>query len=126
MTTTHAFKHEPRERLTDQEKAKLFLERGGRCHRCTRRIRAKRWYVEHVSSLSTGGSNAWENLALTCENCFPQKNAEDATKLAKGRAIAVACIIPPSQRQKKGPPIPGSKRSRFKKHIDGRVSIRER
>jgi hypothetical protein len=119
MTETHAFRHEPRSRLTDQERAKLFLEKGGRCHRCTRKImHGEKWYDEHVQSLGNAGTNAWENRAVTCVNCFPIKNAEDAKKLAKGRAVAVACIIPPSQRQKRGRPIPGSRRSGWKHKMD--------
>lgn len=117
--TTHVFRHEPREWLTDQQKTKLFLERGGICHRCTVKIRGRRWYVEHLVALGCGGTNAWENLGVTCENCFPVKNAEDAKKQAKGRAVATACIIPPSQRQKRGRPIPGSKRSVWKHKLSG-------
>jgi hypothetical protein len=55
---------------------------------------------------------------------LPQKNAEDASKAAKGRAVAVAEIIPTDQRQSKWQPMPGSRRSKFKKHMDGRVSRR--
>lgn len=120
MTDTHAFRHLKRERLTDQERVELFLERSGRCHRCTNRIRPGRpWYDEHLKSLATGGGNEWANRVLTCENCFPLKNADDAKKLAKQRAVAVAHVIPPSQRQKRGRPIPGSKRSGWKHRMDG-------
>lgn len=123
--TTHAFRHEPRSPLSDQQRAKLFLEHGGRCHRCTRKImRGEKWFDEHVHSLGTGGSNKLENRAISCANCFPIKNAEDAAKVAKGREIAVAQIIPRSQRQSKGPPMPGSRRSRFKKRMDGTVERR--
>ena len=123
--SVHAFKHEPRQPLTDQERVQLFLEKGGRCHRCTRKImHGEKWYDEHVHSLGTGGSNKWFNRDVTCKNCFPIKNAEDAKKLAKGRAVAVSRIIPPSQRQKKGRPMPGSKRSGFRKRMDGTVERR--
>ena len=101
--STHAFRHEPRSRLTDQQRAKLFLDHGGRCHRCTRKIRTgEKWYDEHVTSLENGGSNDIEtNRALTCCNCFHPKNAEDRAKAAKTRDIATSHIIPRSQRQKK-------------------------
>ena len=119
MTATHAFRHEPRKFLTDPQKTKLFLDRGGICHRCTVKIRGRRWYVEHLVALSCGGTNAWENLGVTCENCFPDKNREDASKAAKGRAVATACVIPPSQRQKKGRPMPGSRQSGWKRKMSG-------
>lgn len=102
MTETHPWRHEPRKPLSDQQRARLFLERKGVCHRCTRRImQGERWYDEHVIALENGGTNAWDNRALTCRNCFQPKNAEDDKKAAKGRAVATACIIPPSQRQKR-------------------------
>ncbi len=120
MTDTHAFRHEPRKDLTDQQRARLFLDRKGRCHRCTRKIMAgETWYDEHLHSLGTGGGNEWENRFLTCKNCFPKKNADDAKKLAKSRAVAVAHVIPPSQRQKRGKPIPGTKRSGWRHKMDG-------
>jgi hypothetical protein len=82
-------------------------------------MRGERWYDEHVASLGNGGTNAWDNRALTCCNCFAPKNAEDAKKQAKGRAVATACIVPPSQRQKRSRPIPGSKRSGWKHKLSG-------
>ena len=122
---THAFRHEARERLTDHERAKLFLDRKGVCHRCTCKIMGgKRWYDEHLISLASGGSNDWANRVLTCENCFHPKNADDAKKVAKIRRVAVANCIPPSQRQKKGRPMAGTKRSGWRKRMDGTVERR--
>jgi 5-methylcytosine-specific restriction endonuclease McrA len=122
VTDTNAFRHAPRERLTDQERAKLFLDRKGKCHRCTRKImHGEKWSDEHVIALENGGTNAWENRDISCSWCKPLKDGEDHKKAAKTRAVAVANIIPPSQRQKKGRPIPGSKRSGFKKKMNGEV-----
>ena len=119
--TPSPFHHHPRKPLTDQQKVKLFLERGGRCHRCRRKLGSSdTWSDEHLIALENGGTNDWENRDISCTWCKPIKDAEDHKKAAKGRAVAVACIIPPSQRQKKWPPIPGSKRSPFKHRMDGR------
>ena len=47
----------PREYLTDQAKARLFVERGGQCWKCTRKLRAgDKWIVEHVLALENGGT----------------------------------------------------------------------
>ena len=122
MTDTHAFRHEKREYLTDQEATELFLEKKGRCHKCERKIRAsagEKWFREHHIALSTGGSNKWANWTITCEWCFPKKNAEDAAKTAKIRAVAVATIIPTDQRQKRGRPLAGTKRSGWKHKMSG-------
>lgn len=122
---THAFKHEKREYLTDHERADLFLEKDGRCHVCRRKLRSgDSWTAEHFNALSTGGSNKWRNWDVTCSWCRPKKDADDATKAAKIRAVAVSMVIPTDQRQKRGRPMDGTKRSRFKKHMDGRVTLR--
>jgi 5-methylcytosine-specific restriction protein A len=120
MTHSHAFHTNERKPLTDLQRARLFLEKKGRCHRCTRKImHGEPWYDEHVQALQNSGTNDWENRDLTCKNCFPKKNAEDAAKAAKTRAVATNHIIPASQRQKRGPPMPGSRRSAFKKKLNG-------
>lgn len=122
MTDTHRWKHEPRIDLTDKQKAKLFLDRGGRCHRCTRKLRpADKWSVEHLIALENGGTNDWDNLDLCCSWCKPKKDAEDHALAAKGRDIAVAHLLPREERRGKGRPMPGSRRSGLRKHMDGRV-----
>ena len=111
--------HVPRETLTDHERAALFLRKRGICHRCTRKIRSEVWYAEHLNALQTGGDNSKANWDVTCKNCFPLKNAEDAGKAAKSRAVAVSCYVPRSQRQSKWKPLPGSKRSGWKHKMGG-------
>ncbi len=116
----NAFVHEPRKQLTDQQKARLFLDRGGRCHRCHRKIRpGEIWYDEHLIALENGGTNAWDNRDVTCAWCFPQKNAEDHAKAAKSRHVATAHVVPTIHRQKKGRPLPGSRKSDWKHRMDG-------
>ena len=121
---THPWRHDARETLTDHQKAELFLEKKGRCHRCTRKIIGEIWYAEHLIALQNGGDNSKANWDVTCKNCFPLKNAEDAGKAAKMRAVAVSCIVPRSQRQSKWKPIDGSKRSKYRKRMDGTVERR--
>lgn len=109
--TTHAFRHEPRQRLTDQQRAKLFLDKGGKCHRCGRKLRSgEKWVAEHLIALSVGGDNSPGNWDVTCEWCLPEKNREDAAKAAKGRAVVVSCYVPRDQREgKRGWKPKGSK-----------------
>jgi len=97
---THAFTTNPRKPLTPQQKAKLFLERGGRCHRCNRRLGpSDTWTVEHIQALQNGGDNSWGNLHLCCSWCLAPKNAEDAKKAAKTRAVATKHVVPKSERR---------------------------
>lgn len=95
-----AFTTNARRSLTAQQKAKLFLDRGGRCHRCKRRLGpSDKWTVEHFQALQNGGTNEWSNLAVCCAWCFQPKNAEDAKKAAKTRAVATKHVVPKSERR---------------------------
>lgn len=115
-----AFDTTPRKRLTDQQRAKLFLDRGGKCHKCTRPIRAgEEWIAEHLTALQIGGGNEPENWGLTCCNCLPAKNSADAKIAAKARHVATAHLVPTSQRQKRGRPLAGTKASGWRHKCNG-------
>lgn len=120
---THAFRHIERGYLTDQERAKLFLDKGGRCDGpCGRKLGpADVWHADHRVALENGGTNEITNFQVLCSWCHKPKTAEDHGKAAKTRAIAVRHIIPTTQRRGKGPPMPGSRQSAYKKKMDGTV-----
>lgn len=93
--------HEPRIRLTEQEIARLFLERHGCCRECGRKLTAGCGYViEHVIALECGGSNDWDNLGLTCTWCKPLKDAHDHKQAGKQRRAATRHLVPGPLRQK--------------------------
>ena len=95
-----AFETTPRKQFTAQQKAKLFLERAGKCHCCGRTLRpGDGWIVEHVQALENGGSNDPSNLDITCEWCKPKKDAEDHAKAAKTRHVATKHVVPSSERK---------------------------
>lgn len=99
----NAFTTNPRKTLTDQQKAKLFLERHGCCRECGRRLGpADKWIVEHVIALENGGTNDWDNLGITCEWCKPKKDAADHAKAAKTRSVATNHVVPRSERKRQG------------------------
>ena len=65
-------------------RVRVFDAKDGRCHRCSRKIGAgERWILEHVKALINGGQNRESNLAITCEWCLPEKNAEDMEEKSK-------------------------------------------
>jgi 5-methylcytosine-specific restriction endonuclease McrA len=100
MSVRSAFHHEPRVRLSEQKTAKLFLERGGCCHLCKRKLSASDDYiVEHMLALENGGTNDWDNLGLTCGWCKPLKDAEDHGIAAKSRHVATKHVVSKSMRQ---------------------------
>lgn len=121
----NAFVHEPRRSLTDHQRAEFFLSRGGKCACCTRRIMGgELWHLDHIIALENGGTNDPSNLQVLCANCHKTKTKDDHGKAAKSRSVAVAHIVPTSQRQKRGKPMPGTKRSGWRKKIDGTVERR--
>lgn len=97
-----AFLTTPRRSLTDQQSAKLFLERGGKCESCTRKITPGEggWDWDHRLSLENGGSNDPGNLQLLCKNCHVAKTATDRKTAAKTRSVATRGIVPEAHRQK--------------------------
>lgn len=114
----NAFVTNERKSLTPQQKARLFLERGGKCHRCGRKLRSgDKWTDEHVIALQNAGTNVWDNRDITCDWCFKPKNAEDAKKAAKGRRVAVQTYVPRRERLSKKP-MPCGKNSPWKMKMD--------
>lgn len=86
--------HDPRIRLTEQQVAKLFLERHGCCRECGRKLGpSDSWIVEHVIALENGGTNDWENLGLTCSWCKPDKDARDHAQAGKQRRVATRHLV---------------------------------
>jgi hypothetical protein len=89
-----AWHHDPRIKLTEQQVAKLFLERHGCCRECGRKLTARDQYiVEHVIALENGGTNDWDNLGLTCSWCKPIKDARDHAQAGKQRRAATRHLI---------------------------------
>lgn len=96
--------HEPRIVLSEQKTAKLFLERGGCCHMCKRKLYAgDQWIVEHLIALENGGTNDWSNLGITCSWCKPIKDADDHKNAGHSRRMVTRHIIPKSLRKTKWP-----------------------
>lgn len=91
----------PPQRVRDR----VYDRFGGRCHKCTRLIgTGETWTCEHVIAITNGGANSEANLNLTCCNCLPAKNAEDAAIKRKNTQVRYAHrgIRPPSRWQSQG------------------------
>lgn len=115
-----AWHHDARIRLTDQQTAKLFLERNGCCHACGRKLYpGDKWIVEHRLALENGGDNSWANLTITCEFCKPKKDAKDHAQAGKQRRAASKHLVPESLKQKSR--MPGNRNSKWKKKLSGEV-----
>ena len=97
-----AFDTTPRKALTDQQRAKLFLDAGGKCAVCTRKIRVgEKWHDDHIVALMNGGGNEITNRRVICYWCHKGKTKEDHRTAAKGRAVATKHFVPRTQRDER-------------------------
>ena len=102
----------------------LFLMRKGLCAACTQKIDAgKAWDIDHILPLALGGTNEPDNLQILCKPCHRAKTTKsDVPRIAKTKRLKArhlgACA--PSRR-----PIPGSRRSPWKRKMDGSLVRRE-
>lgn len=115
---TNSFAHEKRRRLTKHQRAKLFLEQEGRCYLCGLAVKGE-WEAEHPIALENGGRED-QPLMVVCLPCHKPKTAKDHAQAAKGRAQAVAQVVPRKYRRK-GPAIPGSRDSPWKRKMNGQI-----
>ncbi len=60
----------------------VILESGGRCRWCGASVLGAEFEIDHVLSLSRGGRNTPDNLALTCPDCNRQKSDKHPARYA--------------------------------------------
>lgn len=105
--------------LTQKKRAELVLAQGGRCSICGRKLKPGHIEFDHIQALIHGGDNEPDNWrALCADPCHRNKTRADVQAKAKVDRLALG------GRQRKGPPIAGSRNSRFKRRIDGTVVAR--
>lgn len=109
-----------RKYLTTKGRIDLFLLRKGECSICQGKIVRQPWEVEHRIPIAMGGTNDFTNLDVVHEHCHKNKTRRDVRDIA--RAVRVQAFNVGAKRSRN--PMPGSKRSKFKKHMDGRVTLR--
>jgi hypothetical protein len=120
--THDPYRVEPRKPLSPKQRMKLFLEHDGRCCICQGKIKVGDvWIDEHIKPLWLDGTNDYSNRAPAHVDCALTKTRKEATSRAKGRRIAEKHF---GGRQSKGPAMPGSKRSKWRKRMDGTVEPR--
>ena len=78
-----------RRRLTDRQRAKIFMDAGGVCHCCGEKIgEFEAWDVEHVIPLSMGGDDDFHNMRPAHRRkCHPEKTRQDRKDLAKSDSV---------------------------------------
>lgn len=89
------FQHVKRRIFSPQERARVFADRAGCCHRCRRKLGpADKWILEHLIALENGGTNEPGNLEVTCSWCEPEKTAEDHTRAGHARRTYTRHNVP--------------------------------
>jgi hypothetical protein len=110
----------PRKSLTPTQRLKLFEAWHGCCCICERKIQAgEAWIDEHIRPLGLGGTNYLDNRGPAHKACADAKtNGKDGdlARIAKAKRMKMRHI---GVKSRKGPPIPGSKDSPWKRKMDG-------
>ena len=87
-TVTEWIGESPDTKIPNRVRVRVFEAKGGKCHRCGRRITVSdSWTLEHLIALANGGENRERNLDLTCRWCLPEKNAEDVAIKSHGYEV---------------------------------------
>jgi hypothetical protein len=110
--------------LSTRGRLDLFLAAHGRCQRCSWSLTpGTRWEVDHVIALALGGRDDADNMQVLCSPCHGGKTRErDVPAIAKTARIRARHLGARTSRR----PLPGGRRSRWKKTVDGRILERRR
>lgn len=105
--------------LNQRQKALLWERQQGLCavEKCRAPLKPRGFEDDHWTPLHLGGTNELSNRRLICEPCHRAKSAQEIRENAKAKRLRFG-------KTRSGPPMPGSRKSRFKKHMDGSVSER--
>lgn len=111
----------PRKPLTPTQRLRLFEEYKGICVLCTNKIHAgEPWRDEHLRALGLAGTNAWDNRAPVHIKCAKIKDKDDLPRIAKAKRQKMSAF----GMKRSTNPLPGGKRSPWKKKLSGEVVAR--
>jgi len=102
---------------------RIFERHQGVCHLSGRKIMAgELWDLDHIVALCNGGQHRESNLAPALKDKHREKTKEDVAEKSQTYRKRTAHL---GIKPKKGRPIPGSKRSGFRRKFDGTVVRRK-
>jgi hypothetical protein len=108
-------------RANGQCEAYLKLFDGGLEVRCTAPLDVGNFHYDHIDPDWFSKDNELDNCAVICRRCHELKTKKDRRDIAKSKRILDKRI---KARKPRGRPIPGSKRSGWRKKLDGTVERR--
>lgn len=109
-----------RREFSTRTKALAFQRANGRCDTCGMRLQPPRIAFDHINPDGLTGSNDIANCAVLCTPCHREKTRGDVGTIAKAKRRYARDIGARTSRQ----PLPGGKRSKWKKKLDGTVVLR--
>ncbi len=111
----------PRKRFSAKQVRKIIARQGGLCATCGAAFdldRGDRVEIDHAVPVALDGSNEAENVQALCPGCHREKTRGDITRIAKAKRVAAKHdgTYRPARH-----PVPGSRRTRLKKALNGAV-----
>jgi 5-methylcytosine-specific restriction enzyme A len=112
-----------RREFSAKTRQQAYERAGGHCETCTAPLRPGHIHYDHVLPDWMGGEPTLGNCAVLCTACHGAKTAgEDVPRIAKAKRQRINHV---GAQVKRGPPIPGSKRSPWKRRMDGTIVPRK-
>lgn len=110
---------EKRTALSQRQKELLWAKQLGLCGvpTCRAPLEHGRFEDDHHLALIDGGTNEPSNRRLICIPCHAAKSALEHKANSKAKRLKYG-------RTRKGPPMPGSRKSNLKKKLNGEVEWR--
>lgn len=110
-----------RQEFSRKTKAQAFERANGCCESCSAKLKVGEVEYDHVLPCALGGDNTLENCACLCKICHNAKTGKDVGMIRKADRQRDYLS---GAKKSLGKPIPGSKRSGWKKRLDGTVERR--
>lgn len=109
-----------RNEFSRKTKFTAYMRANGFCQKCGARLAPGKYRYDHIDPDWFSGCNDLSNCQVICLDCDAPKTAKDQGDIAKSKRIRDKRIGAKTSRN----PMPGSRRSRYKKTMSGKVVLR--
>lgn len=115
--------------FTDKTKTAAFWAAGGCCQSCGIKLRdGMRKEYDHIKTAFHGGDNSVENCQVLCGACHDAKTRDmnsNASVMSMPKSRRMRRAMAGQSGRTKSRPIPGSRRSKWRKKVNGQTEFRE-
>lgn len=112
----------PNTKVPDRVRVRIFERAEGKCGCCGRKIGAgESWDLEHTIALINGGAHAESNMVPWLREHHKSKTKDDMSIKAGIYSKKLAAL---GLKKSRWRPMPGTKRSGWKRKLDGTVERR--